>query len=226
MRVLVLQHEPLDGPGYLGDALAGRGAGLQVVRLDLGEPLPDPSGYDALLVLGGEMNVYQEAEHSWLVEENRAIQAALADEKALLGVCLGGQLLAKALGAPIHLGATPEIGLIRVSLTDTGRADRLFSGLAEGLEVVAWHQDTFAIPAGAVVLASSAGCANQAFRFGRRAYGLQFHPEVTPAMLAAWLSAAEPLPDGPSFERAVTAKAEALQAQADRLIDNFLSIVS
>src|SRR5262249_36948603 len=158
---LVLQHEPLDGPGYLGEALARRGAALQVVRLDLGQPLPDPSGYEALLVLGGEMDVYQEAEHRWLVEENRAIQAALADEKALLGVCRGGQLLAKALGAPIHLGAAPEIGLIRVSLNDAGRADRLFSGLADGLEAVAWHRDTFAIPAGAVALASSAGCANQ-----------------------------------------------------------------
>lgn len=227
MRVLVLQHEPLDGPGYLGAALARRGAALHVVRLDLDEPVPDPSEYDALLVLGGEMNVYQEAEHPWLVDENRAIQKAVGDDTPLLALCLGGQLLAKALGAPIHLGGATEIGLTRVLLTDAGRTDRLFAGLSDGLEVVEWHHDTFAIPAGAVALARSATCANQAFRFGGRAYGLQFHPEVTPAMLAAWLRGADagPRVDAAAFAREVAAKADSLRAQAERLVDNFLSIV-
>jgi len=226
LRVLVLQHEPLDGPGYLGEALERRGAGLHLVRLERGEPIPDPLVYDALLSLGGEMNVYQEAEHPWLQEENSAIERALAADQPVLGVCLGGQLLAKALGAPIHVGKATEIGLVRVRLTEAGRADPLFAGLAGGLEVVQWHHDTFAIPGGAVALASSAACANQAFRFGTRAYGLQFHPEVTPAILAGWLHGADddPLVDVPGLKRRVAAKAGALRAQAEQLVANFLTV--
>ena len=223
MRVLVFQHDPYDGPGYLGEALTRRGATLDIVRLDTGDTAPDPSDYDLLLILGGEMNVYQEAKYPWLVEENRAIQKALAENKPVLGVCLGGQLLAKALGAPVHLNAAPEVGLKPVALTEAGKNDPLFAGLSNGLEAVEWHADTFAIPSGAVALARSAGCANQAFRFGDRAYGLQFHPEVTPAMLAEWVSVAHSdSVDGPTFQREVEMKAEALRVQAERLIDNFL----
>jgi GMP synthase-like glutamine amidotransferase len=224
VRVLVLQHGPLDGPGYLGDALERRGAALTVVRLDLGQPIPPASARDALLVLGGETNVYQEAEHPWLVEEDRAIRAAVADGAPVLGVCLGGQLLAKALGAPVQLGGATEVGLISVALTPAGRVDPLFAGLPGELEVVAWHDDTFAIPAGATALASSSGCPNQAFRFGAHAYGLQFHPEVSPAMLAEWTSAAtgdRPV-DWSAFRRQVESRAEALRAQAERLAANFL----
>jgi GMP synthase (glutamine-hydrolysing) len=224
VRVLVLQHGPLDGPGYLGEALARRGAALSIVRLDLGQPIPPASARDALLILGGEMNVYQEAQHPWLVAENRAIQAAVADGAPILGVCLGGQLLAKALGAPVQLGGATEVGLISVALTPAGRADRLFAGLPGELEVVAWHDDTFAIPAGAVALAGSRGCPNQAFRFGAHAYGLQFHPEVSPAMLAEWTSGAtgnRPV-DWSAFRRLVESRAETLRAQAERLAANFL----
>ena len=223
MRVLVFQHDPYDGPGYLGEALTRRGATLEVVRLDAVEVLPDPSDYDLLLILGGEMNVYQEARYPWLIEENQAIQKALAENKPTLGVCLGGQLLAKALGAPVHLNAAPEFGLEPITLTAAGRGDPLFAGLADGLEAVEWHYDTFAIPPGAVALASSAGCANQAFRFGDWVYAFQFHPEVTPAMLAEWITVAHSNSvDGPAFQGEVEIMAGALRAQADRLIDNFL----
>jgi GMP synthase-like glutamine amidotransferase len=223
--VLVLQHDPLDGPGYLGEALARSGAALAVARLDRGESVPDPSRYDALLVLGGEMNVYQEAEHPWLVDEDRALRAAVADGQPILGVCLGGQLLAKALGAPVRLGAAREVGLISVALTPAGRADRLFAGLPDPLEAVAWHDDTFAIPERAVALAGSVGCANQAFRFGARAYGLQFHPEVSPAMLAGWIEAAsaDRSVDWAAFRAVVEARAATLRAQAGRLVANFLA---
>lgn len=227
MRVLVFQHDSDDGPGYLGEALTRRGVTLHIVRLDAGDGVPDPSDYDLLLVLGGEMNVYQEAKYPWLVEENRAIQKALAENKPVLGACLGGQLLAKALGARVHLNAAPEIGLTPIALTEAGKRDPLFAGLSNGLETVEWHYDTFDIPVGAVALASSAGCANQAFRFGDRAYGFQFHPEITPAMLAEWIKVTPgDLVDGPAFLNEVEMKAEALRAQAERLIDNFLGRVS
>ena len=130
VRVLVLQHHPLDGPGYLGAALQRHGATLDVVRLDLGESLPDVGGYDALLVMGGEMNVYQELEYPWLVAEHHLLQRALAAEIPVLGICLGGQLLAKALGAPVRLGAAPEVGIVPITLTSAGRRDPLFAGLS------------------------------------------------------------------------------------------------
>jgi GMP synthase-like glutamine amidotransferase len=221
--VLVFQHELHDGPGYLGDALQRRGAILTVVRLDEGEKIPAISDYDMLLVMGGLMNVYQEDKYSWLVEETRAIRQAVESDKAVLGLCLGGQLLARALDAQVHLGVATEIGLTPIILTKEGKTDPLFEGLPQ-IEAVEWHDDTFDIPTGAVALACSDGCANQAFRFGEGAYGLQFHPEVSPAMLAEWIKGEGSPIDRSYFQRAVESKVGALQAQADRLIDNFLRV--
>ncbi len=222
LSVLVFQHDPYDGPGYLGEALLRRGASLDIVRLDDKEAVPDISAYDMLLVMGGTMNVYQEEKYPWLVEETQAIRQAVETGKSVLGVCLGGQLLAKALDAQVHLGAATEIGLTPITLTEAGEADPLFEGLSQ-VEAVEWHDDTFDIPAGAVALARSEGCAHQAFRFGERAYGLQFHPEVSPMMLAEWINEDGDLSsDRSSFQRAVEAKAGELRAQASRLIDNFI----
>ena len=222
LSVLVFQHEPDDGPGYLGEALIQRGARLTTVRLDKAESVPDTAPYNMLLVMGGTMNVYQENKYPWLVEETQAIREVVEVGKAVLGVCLGGQLLAKALGAQVHLGAATEIGLIPITLTEAGEKDPLFEGLSQ-VEAVEWHDDTFDIPSGAVALAHSHGCAHQAFRFGRYVYGLQFHPEVSPAMLAEWIKSENaPSTDRSDFQRAVEVKAGALQTQADRLINNFV----
>ena len=222
LSVLVFQHEPDDGPGYLGEALLRHGARLSIVRLDQGEAVPDISTHNMLLVMGGTMNVYQADKYPWLAEETRAIRQAVEAGKAVLGVCLGGQLLAKALGARVRIGAATEVGLIPITLTEAGEADPLFEGLS-AVEAVEWHDDTFDIPTGAIALARSESCAHQAFRFGQGAYGLQFHPEVSPAMLAEWIKAAGDQPtDRSAFQRAVDVKAEALQTQADRLVDNFI----
>jgi GMP synthase-like glutamine amidotransferase len=222
LSILVFQHDPHDGPGYLGEALLQRGAKLDIVRLDEGEPISDPSNYDMLLVMGGAMNVYQEDQYPWLRGETQAIRRAVESGKAVLGVCLGGQLLAKALEAQVHLGAATEIGLIPITLTEAGNSDPLFEGLTQ-VEAIEWHDDSFDIPAGAIALASSEGCANQAFRFGESVYGLQFHPEVSPQMLAEWIKVEGDSPmDRSSFQEAIETKAKALQIQADRLIDNFV----
>ena len=222
LSVLVFQHDPDDGPGYLGEALLRRGAQLTTVRLDHGEAVVDPAPYDMLLVMGGTMNVYQEDKYPWLAEETQAIRRAVESSKAVLGICLGGQLLAKALGSQVHVGSSTEIGMIPITLTGSGQADPLFEGLPP-IEAVEWHDDTFDIPNGAIALACSTGCANQAFRFGERAYGLQFHPEVSPSMLAAWIKAERNPPfDRSPFRREVEARVSALQAQADRLVDNFI----
>ena len=225
LSVLVFQHEADDGPGYLGEALLRRAARLDIIRLDEGEAIPDISAYDMLLVMGGVMNVYQEDKYPWLVEETRAIRRAVEADKAVLGVCLGGQLLARALGAQVRLGTATEIGLTSITLTDAGASDPLFEGLPQ-MEAVEWHDDTFDIPTGAIPLARSERCANQAFRFGGRAYGLQFHPEVSPMMLAEWIKGEGKPVDRSSFYRAVESKVSALQVQADRLIDNFLRVCS
>lgn len=221
LSILVFQHEPDDGPGYLGEALLRRGARLDVVLLDADDAIPDISNYDMLLVMGGVMNVYQVDKYPWLVEETRVIRQAVDTDKAVLGVCLGGQLLARALGAQVRLGAATEVGLTPITFTEKGKTDPLFEGLPQ-IEAVEWHDDTFDIPAGAVPLARSDGCPNQAFRFGERAYGLQFHPEVSPDMLAEWIKGEGKPNDRLSFLRVVESKASALQAQADRLIDNFV----
>jgi GMP synthase (glutamine-hydrolysing) len=221
LSVLVFQHDPHDGPGYLGDAFRRRGARLDIVQLNNGEAIPDIAPYDVLLVMGGTMNVYQEEKFPWLADETQAIHEAVESGKAVLGVCLGGQLLAKAFGAQVHLGTATEIGLIPITLTKTGESDPLFEGLSQ-VEAVEWHDDTFDIPRGAIALAGSMGCANQAFRFGQQAYGLQFHPEVSPAMLEKWIKEEGGSIDRSSFQTAVNIKAAALQAQADRLVDNFI----
>jgi len=220
LRVLVFQHESDDGPGYLGEALLKRGAALRIVRLDKDETIPAPTDYDMLLVMGGVMNVYAEDKYPWLADETRAIHQAVESDKAVLGVCLGGQLLAKSLDARVRIGAATEIGLTPITLTEAGKTDPLFEGLPR-IEAVEWHDDTFDIPAGAIALASSEGCANQAFRFGDRVYGLQFHPEVSPAMLSEWINGND---RWGSFQHAVEDKAAELKILADRLIDNLLRV--
>ena len=226
LSVLVLQHDPDDGPGYLGDALLRHGASLTIVRLDEGQSIPNISAYDMLLVMGGVMNVYQEDKYPWLIKETHVIRRAVEADKAVLGVCLGGQLLAKALDAQVRVGAATEVGLIPITLTPQGKADPLFEGL-EQVEAVEWHDDTFDIPSRAVPLACSDGCANQAFRFGQRAYGLQFHPVVSPEMLAECINGeGNTANDRSSFQQSVENQAEALQTQADRLIDNFVRVAA
>jgi GMP synthase-like glutamine amidotransferase len=217
VRVAVLQHQELVGLGYLGESLERRGVRLEVGRADRGEPLPSGSEYDTLVVLGGTMNVYQEDEHPWLRAEDRLIRQTVERDQPLLGVCLGSQMLAKAMGARVRVGGAPEAGVMPIELTEAGRADRLFAGLGDAPEFVSWHDDTFEIPAGGVRLASSAGCANQAFRVGERAYGV--------AMAAGWLE--ELLPDAnvdrAALLRAVEEREAALRARADRLVENFLA---
>jgi len=226
-RILVYQHMDRDRLGLIGEALLRRGVAIDINCPYLGEGVRDPSEYDALVVMGGDMNVYQEEQFPWLAVETRFIRQAALDGQAILGVCLGGQLLARALGAIVRLGGAPELGLAEIDLTEAGRVDPLFEGLAS-LESTVWHDDTFDIPAGAVALASSEGCANQAFRYGERAYGLQFHPEVTPALLEEWIAAAPYLAvdDQRALRAHFASRYPALRAQTDCLVDNFLRRIS
>jgi len=194
---VVAQHAPHEGPGLLAGVLADAGVAVAVVRLDLGEPLPPPDRSGGVVVMGGAMGVHDTDEHRWLEIERRWIGDAVRRDVPVLGICLGAQQLAAALGAPVTTGPEPEVGVGSVALTDDGRADPVLGPEGTTLPVVHWHGDTFGIPDGAVRLAGGDRYQNQAFRYGATAYGLQFHVELDAAMAAAW---APELPEGVTLD--------------------------
>ena len=182
----MLQHIECEPPGEFEDVLLERGARLHRVELDEGEPLPDWHDFDAIVAMGGPMSVNDDAEHPWLTAEKAAIGEAVHEGIPYWGACLGVQLLAAALGARVYAGPLPEVGVLDVTLTGDGRDDPVFASLPDSFETLQWHQDTFDLPDGAVLLASSPAYPNQAFRFGRSAYGVQFHVEVSGSMAHEW----------------------------------------
>ena len=183
MKVLIVQHVECEGPGYLEDFLCEKGIEYEIARMHEGEQLPDD--FDALIVLGGPMNVYEEERYSYLKWLTTTITNFATEGGHYLGFCLGGQLLAKALGAKVRRNHTREIGNFEIHLTEKGVEDPLFKGFKHTFSALEWHGDTFEIPEEAVKLAESELCASQAFRF-KNAYGLQFHLETTPRMLKEW----------------------------------------
>ncbi len=185
-RVLALQHVWDDPPGYLGELLEEHGIGCDTVDVEK-EEIPDLSRYDALLSLGGWQQAYNDERFPYLAREKVVIREAVAQEMPYLGICLGAQLLAHTLGAPVTRHHLTEIGFYQVEFTEEGRADPLFQGLPAHQHVIHWHEDTFAIPPGALLLATNQYTRNQAFRYGHNAYGLQYHIELTPQMLDTWL---------------------------------------
>ena len=157
------------------------------VELDEGEPLPESlAGIDAIVAMGGPMSVNDEDDHPWLVAEKALIAEAVRGGIPFWGSCLGVQLLAASLGAEVVRGPLPEVGVLLVHATPEGLADPVFAGLAWPRPTLQWHQDTFELPEGATLLASSPAYPNQAFRVGGLAYGVQFHIEVDEAMAAEW----------------------------------------
>jgi GMP synthase-like glutamine amidotransferase len=184
---VVLQHVSHEGPGAIGTAVADAGADLSVVRLDRGERVPGGGAVadmTGLVVMGGPMGVHDDV--SWLEAERALVRCAVEAELPVLGVCLGAQQLAAAVGGIVTKGPVPECGVGEVHLTNEAIRDPLFGPAPSPLPCVHWHGDTFSLPEGAVRLAGNEAYENQAFRFGRRAYGLQFHVEVTGSLVAHW----------------------------------------
>lgn len=188
MRVHWLQHAEHEGLGSIEPWLAARRHGVSVTRFQRGDKTPDAAAFDWLIVMGGPMNIYEEAAYPWLREEKRLIKAALDAGKRVLGICLGSQLIADQLGGAVTQNPEKEIGWFTVQREAGAAQSSLVSDWPEEFEVFHWHADTFALPPGALHLASSAGCRNQGFQYGPRVLGVQFHLEITPSDVTQWLA--------------------------------------
>ena len=184
MRVCCLQHVPFEGPAHIESWARAAGHDLFTARVFAGE-LPRPDDFDWLIILGGPMNVYEETAYPWLVGAKRLIETAIAGGKIVLGICLGAQLIAAVLGAPVRRNSHLEIGWYPVTLTPEAAASPAFSVLPPTFTAFHWHGDTFDIPAGAVRTAASEACANQAFDYQGRVFGWQFHLESSLASVEA-----------------------------------------
>lgn len=188
MHILVLQHASVEHPGAFRKFLAEDGHSWTAVELDEGETIPDLSGFEALWVLGGPMDVWEEDIHPWLRPEKEVIRDAVLERgMPFLGLCLGHQLLAEALGGSCGKSDVPEVGVMDVELTREGAESVFLDGLPERFSCLQWHgAEVQAPPDGAVVLAGSPACTNQAMSWGPRAFSLQFHVEVEPTTVPEW----------------------------------------
>ncbi|TAH67788.1 MAG: type 1 glutamine amidotransferase [Rhodopseudomonas palustris] len=237
MRFLVFQHVAIEHPGIFREFWREAGIEWDAVELDEGEPIPELSNYQALVVMGGPMDVWQEAEYPWLVPEKAAIRRFVTElQRPYLGICLGHQLLAAALGGTVGLGRTPEVGLGTVTLNADGLADPLFAGFANPVETFQWHScEVQHLPPDTVVLAGNEACAVQAMRVGRHAYGVQYHVEITAETVPQWrelpayaasLDAALGPQRAAQLADDTAARLPAFAQAARRLNDNFLKLVA
>lgn len=188
MKLIVFQHIACEHPGIFREFLARDGIAYDAVELDEGERIPDLRSYDALWVMGGPMDVWDVDQHPWLVEEKRAIRHWVQDlRKPFLGFCLGHQLLADALGGTCGPQSPAEIGILNIQMTQAGREDALFAGLAPQQACLQWHSVRVAQPPhGAEVLASSEMCPVQAMRIGDNAWSMQYHVEMENDTIMNW----------------------------------------
>lgn len=189
MRVLVIENFPKTTLGLVGSALGESGAETQLIRTHLGERLPaSAEGFDALIMLGGAQDALDDINHPYLPAEAALARAFGEADKAVLGICLGAQILARAHGAKNILGRPIEFGWHEVRPTDAGRSDPVLSAIGEAAPIFHWHLDTFTLPPGAVHLATSQQTSMQAFRIGRASYGIQFHFEAGTELVTSWTS--------------------------------------
>jgi GMP synthase (glutamine-hydrolysing) len=191
-RLLVFQHVSFEILGTFHPLLKAHGFRLRYANFGRHPHAhPEVSRYNGLVVLGGPMNVDDLERHPHLAVEVELIRQAIEQGIPVLGICLGAQLIAKALGAPVSANSAKEIGWYDVSPTSVAKADPLFRDFGEVEKIFQWHSDTFEIPPGAVPLATSPTCHRQAFRYGTNVYGFQFHLEVDERLIERWLTVPE-----------------------------------
>lgn len=177
MKIHYLQHVPFETPEQIAVWANNKGYPLTGTHQYANDPLPSLSDIDMLVILGGPMGVYDEEQFPWLVEEKRFIQEAIHQQKLVLGICLGAQLIAEVIGGTVKRNPHKEIGWHPVKLTEEASRSSFFNGLPEQFVPFHWHGDTFELPVDAARIAFSDGCANQAFEYGGHVVGLQFHLE-------------------------------------------------
>jgi GMP synthase (glutamine-hydrolysing) len=178
-RVAILQHAVFEGPGFIGTWLKSHGFDVKVYELYAGSELPEMGALDWLIIMGGPMNIYEDDLFPWLKAERQFIKKAVQDQKLILGICLGAQFLADALGQWVHRGEYREIGWHPVYLTDLALQSKLFHTFPEEIQPFHWHGDTFDTPPEATRIGASNACKNQGFLYQNRVLALQFHLEVT-----------------------------------------------
>jgi GMP synthase-like glutamine amidotransferase len=234
-RVVIFEHAANCHAGTLAGHLAADGLVPTVVQLDRGDAIPDLSRFDILMAMGGPMDVWQEDEFPWLKDEKAAIRDWVAEfDKPFLGVCLGHQLLADALGGAVGPAAVGEINLLDISLSEEGRKHPLYAGFGETKRGVQWHgAEVKAMPDGAVLLASTGDCPIAAFAYGSSAFGLQYHVEATDLSIVDWSGAAgesellrrlHPPGFGAKLRARVSEGFAELLGNSRRLYDNFMRI--
>ncbi|MCE2926320.1 MAG: type 1 glutamine amidotransferase [Rickettsiales bacterium] len=179
MKIAVLQHVAFESAGMIADWAEVRDHSVTIYPLYENALLPSIDAFEMLVVMGGPMSVGDEADYSWLVPEKAFIKAAIEADKYVVGICLGAQLIANALGARVYPNRVKEIGWFPVAIVDEAIGQPILSGLNSAMNVFHWHGDTFDLPQGAHLLMSSAECKNQAFLYNQRVLGLQFHLEMT-----------------------------------------------
>jgi len=222
-RIGVLQNFKGETAGVFAVALSEMGHRVEDVHLFAGEPVPPPDAFDGWIVMGGPMNVDETDRYPYLAGERALLAELIAGDRPVLGICLGSQLLARAAGARVYPKRPKEIGVYEIELTPAARSDPLLGGFGDRQEVFQWHGDTFDLPEGAVQLARSELFEQQAFRLGRRVYGLQFHLECTLDMVREWCRVCPPDLDGrvdQVFEGWMAAGLEAsLARQGERAVE-------
>lgn len=234
-RILVFQHVAAEPLGTLDPLIRQRGHRIRFVNFERDpDAQPNVDRYKGLVVLGGPMNVTDQAHRHHLRTELRAIERMLAQGKPVLGICLGAQLLAHALGAPVLRNRVSEIGWYGLETTDAGRRDPVLAPMGGGTPVFQWHSYRFEVPQGASHLARTDTCESQAFRYGDNAYGFQFHMEMDKPLIERWLAnptyRAELAEIAHSTDEA-TIRAQTLQhiagmqVHADAVFNNFLDLV-
>ncbi|SMO40321.1 type 1 glutamine amidotransferase [Paracoccus laeviglucosivorans] len=237
MNILVFQHLAVEHPGIFRDFWHEAGHSVHIVALDEGAPIPDLAGFDLLAVMGGPMDVWETDKHPWLVPELDAIRTWVCDlGRPYLGICLGHQLLAEAVGGKVGRMAAPEVGVTATTLTQAGRSDPLFAGFPEEIQAFQWHgAEVQQLPQDGVTLAGNAACPVQAIRVGERAWGIQFHVEMTSSTVAEWGAVPEyaaSMQTALGAERAKGLEAElasdlpAFNAMARRINDNLFRAIA
>lgn len=187
LRIHCFQHVDFEDLGCIEDWCVLNGHQVTYTRFFADEDIPKSDSYDWLIIMGGPMSIFDEENHPWLKPEKAAIMEAIHQNKTILGICLGSQLIADVLGAKVYTNPDKEIGWFNINLTEEGQREALFSDIKKEMKVFHWHGDTFELPKGSKNLAFSEACRNQAFLYKENVLGLQFHFEVTEKSLRTML---------------------------------------